>query len=496
MPPAVASIVFTVGILGLLYLDRDRESPVSSALWIPVVWVFIGASRMPTEWFSGTMAMDSPDQFLDGSPIDRLIVTALLLAGLTVLVARGERVAVLLKRNWPLVLFFLYCAISTLWSDFPLVAFKRWTKSLGNIAMVFIVLTDPHPSAAVKRLFARTGFLLIAISVLFIKYYPTLGRGYDRWFGTAYFNGIATAKNSLGCDLLVFGLAALSRVSRSVLEKVRWRERGPLLAQGALLAMVLWLFYRVNSATSLACFMLGGMLIALLTRARHGRGATVHVVMVGMVVGAVVGLVVLDGSTYVIQSLGRDTTLTGRTELWADLLRINEHPWLGTGFESFFLGDRAIYLWDKYWWHPNEAHNGYLEVYLNLGWVGVSLMVLVLVSGYRNAVAAYRTDSELGALRLAVLVASLLYSLTEAPFKVMNPMWIAFLLVVAAVPELPQTEDNSIERSRTFSFTARNQRAVSVTVPLRSTITWRNSLRSVHPPAPARSELTKPDLLD
>src|SRR6185503_10843059 len=114
-----------------------------------------------------------------------------------------------------------------------------------------------------------------------------------------------------------------------------------LLAQGTLVAMVMWLFYRVDSATSLACFILGSALIAVITRARHGRPQTIHFVISGVAVAAVVGLVFLDGSTYVIESLGRDSTLTGRTELWADVLRINTQPWLGTGFESYFLGDRA-----------------------------------------------------------------------------------------------------------------------------------------------------------
>jgi exopolysaccharide production protein ExoQ len=456
MPPAIASLVFTIGILGLLYLDRQSDARPSPFLWIPVAWMFIGASRMPTEWLNGTTSMNSPDQLLDGSPVDRLIVTGLLVAGLIVLATRGARVWELLKRNWPIVLFFVYCALSTLWSDYPLVAFKRWTKSLGNIAMVAIVLTDANPSAAVKRLFARTGFLLIAISVLFIKYYPVLGRGYDRWLGTAYYNGITTSKNLLGCDLLVFGLAALSRVARLVWDKVKWRQRGSLVAQAAILVMVVWLFSRVNSATSLACFLFGGTLIVLLTRVRNGRAATVHALVGGAVLAVAFGLLVLDGSTYVIKALGRDATLTGRTDLWVELLRLNKQPILGTGFESYFLGDRAEYLWDKYWWHPNEAHNGYLEVYLNLGLVGAGLMIFLLAWGYRNIVAAYKKDGELGALRVALLMSALLYNLTEAAFKVMNPMWIAFLLAIAVVPELEQRQDEKhAERAWVPAFSFR-----------------------------------------
>jgi len=46
------------------------------------------------------------------------------------------------EKNAPLVVFFLYCAASVFWSDFPIVAFKRWTKVLGNVVMVLVVLTE------------------------------------------------------------------------------------------------------------------------------------------------------------------------------------------------------------------------------------------------------------------------------------------------------------------------------------------------------------------
>ena len=61
------------------------------------------------------------------------------------LAARAERVGALLRANTLLVVFFCYCAVSVLWSDFPFVAFKRLTKGIGNLTMVLIVLSDPAP---------------------------------------------------------------------------------------------------------------------------------------------------------------------------------------------------------------------------------------------------------------------------------------------------------------------------------------------------------------
>ena len=117
-------------------------------------------------------------------------------------------------------------------------------------------------------------------------------------------------------------------------------------------------------------------------------------------------------------------------------------PLFGTGFESFWLGDRAKLLWQAYWWHPNQAHNGYLETYLNLGWLGVALLGVIAIWGYFNVVEALYSHYDTGRLRLALFVVSLVYNLTEASFKVMHPVWIAFLLAVAVIPEYDIVNQN------------------------------------------------------
>src|SRR6266581_6656352 len=400
MPQGVATVIYVFVILALFLLDRDRESRVSSALWIPVAWVVLAGSRMFSDWLEPARGMQSPDQYLEGSPLDALIFTGLLTAGLMVLVARGQRAGTFLRLNGPILLFFLYGAVSVLWSDYPDVAFKRWTKAIGNVVMVLVVLTDPDPTAAVKRLFARAGFLLLPLSVLLIKYYPELGVGYGPW-GTQNFMGVATGKNGLGYLCLIFGLGSLWRVLEAFRGPEPPRMAGPLIAQGAVLAVTLWLFYMIDSATSLACFLLGGGVMWVTSL----PGVTRKLAAMHLLVGAVVLLslfgLFFDVGTDLVQAMGRDTTLTGRTTFWNELLLMDTDPLFGTGFESFWLGERVKRLWGKYWWHPNQAHNGYLEVYLNLGWTGVVLLGLLIAWGYRNVVGAFRRDPEAGRLRLA-----------------------------------------------------------------------------------------------
>jgi O-antigen ligase len=88
------------------------------------------------------------------------------------------------------------------------------------------------------------------------------------------------------------------------------------------------------------------------------------------------------------------------------------------------------------WWQGgeglNEAHDGYIEVYLNLGWIGVCLISLVLISGYRRAVAAFRLNPSIGGLMLAYIIAAAVYSITEAGFRMLDPVWIFLLLAVVS----------------------------------------------------------------
>lgn len=440
MPPGIATVVFVLGILGLFLLDRDRASRVSPALWIPVAWVLLAGSRTLAEWLEPGAALASPDQYLEGSPFDRLVLTGLLAAGVMVLVARGRRAGMFVRANGPILLFFLYCALSVLWSDYPDVAFKRWTKALGNFVMVLVVLTDPDPQAALKRVLARSGFLLIPLSVLLIKYYPELGRGYSPWTWMPYYTGVSTGKNGLGAACLVFGLATLWRFLEAFRRGERASQAGPLIAHGAVLAMALWLFWRADSATSLTCFLIAGSLIAIASLRRVAGTPTAAHLFVGLLVFfSLFGLLFNLGSG-LAEVLGRDTTLTGRTSLWTDLLRIDVDRLLGAGFESFWLGERVEQFWRKYWWHPNQAHNGYLEIFLNLGWIGVALLGVVMVWGYRNVVDSFRLDAEAGRLRLAFFVAAAVYNLTEAAFKGINVVWIAFWLAVTVVPHPSRRE--------------------------------------------------------
>lgn len=434
MNPSLATLICACGVAGLFYLDRDKTVHTSRAVWLPILWVAIVGSRAVSSWF--TPAAIGPEAQLQGHPVDAVIFGLLEVAAFSVLVFRRRRVCRLLAANWPILAYFIYCLISVIWSYHTGVSLKRWIKSLGDIAMVLVIVTDPQPVNAVRRLVSRVGFVLLPASVLLIKYYPYLGRAYAP-DGKLMNTGVTTNKNSLGVLLLVISLGTLWQVVTLLRAKPHLGRRRRLIAQITVLMFGAFLLRMANSQTSIGCFILGSV-IFLLTGIRviRRRPARAHVLCLSIVLAGIFVLL-LGGGTDVVHAMGRKSSLTGRTAIWAALIPTVTDPVLGAGFESYWTSPNeakfAQTLKTEGWLDPkylNEAHNGYIEVYLELGWVGVALIILILATGYKRAVAAYRINPKIGGLLLAYVIAAMVYSVTEAGFRLLDPIWIFLLLAI------------------------------------------------------------------
>jgi exopolysaccharide production protein ExoQ len=419
-------------------LDRDPKARTSPALWLPVAWMSVAI--LAARWLSAGEVANATEA-LQGNGIEGNLFSGLLAIGLIVLAGRRQAVSAILRMNGPILLFLCYCAVSTLWGDYPDVAFKRWIKSVGDVAMIMIVLTDPERSTAVKQFLTRVGLLLLPTSVLLIHFYPALGVVYFHINGNEQVIGVTNDKNLLGAICLVFGLAFLWRFLSAFRGRRHPGANRQILVAGVMLPMTLWLMWKANSATSTGCFALAGCAIAVMgVPSLAQRRAAVHACMASIFAVAFFGLFLNVGAG-LVAALGRDQTLTGRTDLWQEVLGMAASPWIGAGFESFWSGRRLDEYWSRHIFHTAEAHNGYLEVFLNLGWVGIALLAVVGVAGYRNASGMLRWDREGGSLRLGYFMAGLTYSFAEAGFRLLSPVWICFLLAVTAVPEISGARD-------------------------------------------------------
>ncbi len=231
---------------------------------------------------------------------------------------------------------------------------------------------------------------------------------------------------------MIFGLYfvwALTTYRRIADASERKRE---VLLSASFLVATFYLFSRADSVTSLLAFTAGAVVMLLLAK----RVVDIRSLGVWFISAATIGMT-LDAAfglrEKLFRSLGRNPNLTDRTVVWTDVLALQDRPLLGFGFESFWLGPTRDTLWAKWWWQPIQAHNGYIETYLNLGVIGLVLLLAMLLAGFRKIQGSARAQPDLAMLRMAYLIAIVIFNYTEAGFKGLHLVWTIFCIVAIEV---------------------------------------------------------------
>lgn len=443
IPPQVA-LFLTLCLIVLLFRRDIRQSRnITGAIWIPLLWALIIATRSITEWcdllgiryWSRTVTLEA------GSPVDALCFYSLIGAGLYVLNLRRVQLAEFVRNNQWLTIFLVYGFLAILWSDFPFSSFKRWTKVIGHPVMALVILTEPDPEEAFKALLKRCAYVVVPLSILMIKYYPEAGRGFEEWTGAAMNNGATVNKNMLGCDCMIFGLFFFWQFLQTWKTGRGKARRNELLFVAGFGYMVWWLLSMANSSTSLGSLLLGIIVIAALgRRSINPRRIGLYIIIAALIV--VIAQGVFDVYGYALSFFHRDPTLTERTFLWERLFKEDVNPVIGTGFESFWLGQRLVRLWRDLGFQATEAHNGYLETYLNLGVIGVVALICFILAAFAKSRAELLRNFEFGRFRLAFVLATVVYNWTEATFKATSFVYFVFFLVAV---DYPMFQENIVD---------------------------------------------------
>jgi exopolysaccharide production protein ExoQ len=437
MPPILASTICAVFIVWLFLGDAKRRGKMAAALWIPLIWMFIIGTRPVSLLLGLRMASVSEDNFLDKG-----IFLVLISGGIFVLLRRRTSWRETIRRNKWLLIYFFYLAISVLWADDAAVALKRWIKDFGNIVMVLVVLSDNHPIEAIRTLLARYCYLMIPLTVLTIKYYPSVSRSYDVWTYEVHFTGLTLGKNLLGMTLYVCALVLFWMCMQHFSKEPRKRSNAELLAYSVLIVMNIWLLQICHSATAVSlsvlsiCALLSMRVPAIRNRVRRLGTFAVLVTVLLVALQALGGLDYFSGAF--AEAVGRDASFHGRFDIWRIVLTENINPLVGTGFYSFWSPERNQRLSEKYYYLLGEAHNGYIETYLNSGFIGVCLLFAMIAAGIVGMKRQVLEGTPFGALRLVLFIACILYNITESIFDRLSIIWFIMLLVMIEYQRVEQ----------------------------------------------------------
>jgi len=326
--------------------------------------------------------------------------------------------------------------------------------------MVLVVWTDPHPITALKRLLARASYTLIPLSILFAKYY-SFGRGYGFWTGETVYIGVTDNKNTLGSICVLFGLASVWHLLNAFRDSTNHCQRR-IVVHVVIVAMVAYLLAIADSVTSIVCTLLVmGVLLALRYPVFARRRFMIHVLVLATV-SIPVFIALLGAFPGALEAMGRNATLTDRTLIWSWVIKLVPNQLVGAGFSSFWLGPRLEEMIANvtHTWVPNQAHNGYLEVFANLGWVGVGLLGLVIFWGYFSVVDAWRAKRQASDLMLAYFLVGVISNLSEASFfRNLVPVWL-FLMIAITMPSIEREQ-----RSEQLTNAGERSHLTDVTTP-------------------------------
>ena len=435
MPKQLALLLCSLFVLWLLKYDRRRSDKVSLVLWLPSLWTLCIATRSIDSWLGVTGGSRE-----SGGVLDPIFQSCLLCLALIILTKRGLNWSSVARENIWLTMLIGFMLVSVVWSDIPFISFKRWVREFTAVTMAFLVVTEPAPLQAMQSLLRRTIYILIPFSILLIKYFQDLGVMYNRWTGDIMWVGVTTQKNALGRLCLISAFFLIWTFTR------RWKKTDVAVGRHQtkidviLLIMTLWLLRGPSqwAASATAIYSLSAGLITFfalfwIRKHRIQLGVSTWVAIVACIIGLGIITPFAGGSTITgfTSAVGRDSTLTGRTEIWASLLPdLMRQPLLGAGFGSFWT-PKMIFTHQI-----GEAHNGYLEVLLQLGLVGLFLTAMFLLSSTRKAAILLVSDYDWASLSICFLVMAAIHNITESSLDSFTSQLTATVLFLSV--SLPQ----------------------------------------------------------
>lgn len=327
----------------------------------------------------------------------------------------------LLWCGWPILLMIGLAFLSAFWADAPETVLRRSGAITVYTMFGFYLVLRGDMDAFISIMVKLWAFAMIA-SLVMIVVAPRTAIG-GNWTYSYAWRGAFTDKNTLGgaCALgVIFSVYALRHRYGS-----RWLAAVTIVASLILLRLS-------ESRTPVVMLLAAGYagFLGSALRRRSGLGLVVGftLAVIGLAVTGIVGLAPLDA----LAALGRDATLTNRVPIWQMALGyIARRPWLGYGYEGFWRpnGVEANQIWQTMYWHVPHAHNGWIEIGLSLGLLGVGVMALMWLSAlYRVLRLITLPHARHAVFCLALLAGALIENMTEyAFFRRGEILWLLFV---------------------------------------------------------------------
>jgi exopolysaccharide production protein ExoQ len=389
-----------------------------------VLLFFMGAVfpvwRNPEHWFGDARASDSVAFIVQ---LSVYVLTFLL----TIRVWRPVFAA--LRTNPLLTTLLILALLSVLWSAVPGFTLRRAVALMATTAFGLYLGARYAPSQQV-RLFAYALGISVVLSLIFVAFFPRYG--IESGPNEGAWRGVFIQKNTFGRYMVMAVVTLLCLPAR------RWGRMAKIFC----IAVALVLLAGAVSAGSYVMMAASFLLIFLYRLLYLPRKALVPAGMVAAILLGLGAVLLLMNSGALFDVLNRTSSLTGRVPLWNALFYTGaRHAWFGYGYVGFWAIENHN-IWAMIGWTPLKAHNGYIDLWLELGLAGLSIFVLYMITVARRCVQLVRAErtleSQWPVLMLSVI---LLHNFVESDLLITNGfMWIVFVAIAVSTQRLLESE--------------------------------------------------------
>lgn len=398
-----------------------RVAPLEYA--IVAIVLFFAANAIVPSIFNPHADLGAP---VTNDPVSEPLRLTVLAFALAMTVPFGARMLLGLLRTPALPVLVVLAIGSSLWSDAPSISFAH------AVDLAISTLFGAYVGArfSLRQIAQVVSHVLLAIlvaSIAFVLLRPELGLDHAH---DLVWRGAFITKNELG-RMMVFG---------AVVWAARVADRHVSAPAGAAAALAFIGAALASGSRTALALLIGISLLAVAVRLLGDRSRARlaergFALMAGLLAGA--GAIASLG--ILLHIVGADSSLTGRTGIWSasiDALRV--HPWLGYGYDAFWRGldGPSAAVWQAVHGTPPHSHNGFLDLSLGLGVLGL----FVFAQGFVHALVRARRAARATQLRfpLAFISVFLLYNLTESSLVSRRSLeWTVFVAIAVALSLRP-----------------------------------------------------------